>query len=39
MVVLTIQMQSFTGAGATTLISASYLFGASDYKVAIDSLR
>ena len=28
-----------TGAGATTLISASYLFGASDYKVAIDSLR
>ena len=28
-----------TGAGATTLISASYLFGAPDYKVAIDSLR
>jgi ribulose-phosphate 3-epimerase len=28
-----------TGAGATTLISASYLFGAPDYKAAIDSLR
>ena len=31
--------KKLTDAGATVLISASYLFGSNDYKTAIDSLR